>query len=192
MSAGLDVAAGLAGLASLGIHVVDVAWKIRGICTAIKDAPHEIEDLLQEAELFEAIIAEYSLRTPTSAASVLQEAAIRRCKRNFDLLYSDLRELGDGLTGKRRIWTSMKAVRKRERLQRLAAKVERSKTSLLHVGLLYYLQYAPSSAFSSPNTDTRYATADEHILTGREQPDLVSAGQSYDEACLRPYFEVCI
>ena len=90
MSTRLDIAAGVAGLASLGMHVVDVALTIRSVCIAIKDAPQEIEDVLQEAELFDAIIAEYSSRNPTSTSSPLQEVAIQRCKKAFGLLYSDL------------------------------------------------------------------------------------------------------
>lgn len=146
MSAGLDVAAGVAGVASLGINAIDVALKIRDVCKAVKNAPAEIRGLLQEAELFHAIILEYSRRITTVAPSALHETAIRNCERNFDLLYSSLQKLNAGLACKRNFWNSLKTMRKRETLEGLATKVERAKSSLVLVGLLHCMQYASSAS----------------------------------------------
>jgi hypothetical protein len=130
------VATGGMSVASLAIQIVDTIERLHKFWRAIKDAPKNIIDTLDELEVLGGMLMhlhshlkEDELSNPSDVAARRSLDYCRRVARELGVIACDLQQGMNGSNARRR-WTVVKYVGKKSALDELQARLERAKSML--------------------------------------------------------------
>ena len=132
----VGVVASAISISGLVLQIFDAVQKIRTFCTAVRDAPKEIKDTLDELEIFAQILLELQADSESEKKEELMSLSVRRCLRSCQKAAEDLAavavSLAEGLSGSksRRQWASIKKVLKNEMIKENYSRLERAKSAL--------------------------------------------------------------
>ncbi|KIW79526.1 hypothetical protein Z517_06138 [Fonsecaea pedrosoi CBS 271.37] len=136
----LGVVAGGAGLASLALQLFEVSQKLHELRANIRDAPVEMREILDEADLLRTILAEY-LHLSGAAdktrlmPTLVQKQAVDQCLKVLEILRHMAQELESTMrtSSSRRVmtWAKVEAAFNRKRFVKLQSTLERAKSTLV-------------------------------------------------------------
>ena len=128
-----------AGLASLGIQIIEGLVKLRDLCSRIHGAPEAVQQLLSELETLAHVLEEYentvgARAQGASAASHALKDAVRKCievQQNLsEISHSFEKDLFMLSSRRRSAWASVKFAVSEKHVATLLAKIERAKSSV--------------------------------------------------------------
>ena len=133
MAAGLDVAAGALGITGIALQLSSSIFKIKKFCAEVQNAPDELQTIVQEIENLSNILASFTKDEPELASSETLDdafqASLGLCSKAVSRLSAVVSQL-HGPTERIRIRNKVKIVLKRERIQSILEKLDRSKADL--------------------------------------------------------------
>ncbi|OAL38019.1 hypothetical protein AYO20_02852 [Fonsecaea nubica] len=136
----LGVVAGGAGLASLALQLFEVSQKLHELRANIRDAPVEMREILDEADLLRTILAEYLHLSGAADKTCLmptlvQKQALDQCLKVLEILRHMAQELESTMrtSSSRRVmtWAKVEAAFNRKRFVKLQSTLERAKSTLV-------------------------------------------------------------
>ncbi|MCJ1242806.1 hypothetical protein MMC30_000001, partial [Trapelia coarctata] len=109
--------------------------------SSIKDAPTDIQDLLEELQILANLLLEFD-SSPNSPTQVAATKAAQYCKNAGVKIDTVVKDLADGfaMSKGRRRWTAVKAVLKENKMARSLQRLERAK-SMLSLAQHCYTQF---------------------------------------------------
>lgn len=146
------------GIASLPLQVGDCIMRLKGFWDAVKDAPEEIKHLIDEIETLSLVLSNFEISEQPEL--VLWNDATSRCfqfcKKAIGILDSVVKEVEAELR-KRRGVGSIKAVLRRDAIEKLKERVMTAQSMLIlanNMYLVYVLHFHPvvhkGSMYSRP------------------------------------------
>ncbi|KAI9835263.1 MAG: hypothetical protein M1819_002407 [Sarea resinae] len=132
----LSAAASMMGVVSLAVQVCNDINQVHNFWLSVKDAPADVQQILDELDLFMqwiSIIAEEYRRSPVSGPT--EKAAmdtLMLCWKAAGEMNAMVKDLESGLakSGKARHWNAMKAVLRKEKIEKTQWQIERMKSVL--------------------------------------------------------------
>jgi uncharacterized protein YoxC len=121
------VASGVAVL-QLASQILSVSKKLHGVCSGVKGVPKRISDLLEEIQ----ILAETLEQTPLSESDAAQKCQffLKKTMIELEIFLKELEVKLNGCGGKtKRVLGRIKAVMKDQEVDRLVARLERTKNT---------------------------------------------------------------
>lgn len=138
MAEAFGIAAGAIGVVSLSIQLAESLQKVKSFYAAAKDAPPQIEELIEEIETMQDILSD--LESGTQSANIASSTNMQRCikvaqraTKSFVSFSSELQSR----VKKSRFRGSVKFALSQEDIRQMLDQLERTKSSLNLVYNLY-------------------------------------------------------
>ena len=134
----LGIVASGVSIGSIAIQIVGSVQQILDFWSSIKDAPSDIQDLLEELQILANLLLEFD-NNPNASKQAAAAKATEYCKNAATSIDSVVKDLADGfkdladgfaMSKARRRWTAVKAVLKEKKLTRSLQRLERAKLML--------------------------------------------------------------
>lgn len=131
----LGIIASGVSIASIAIQIVGSVQQVLDFWSSIRDAPTDIQDLLEEVQLLANLLLELDDNDNDSSGSTRQPTATKAaqyCKNAANSIDAVVKDLADGIAmskGRRR-WTAVKAVLKEKKMAKSLQRLERAKMML--------------------------------------------------------------
>ena len=127
----IRIAAGAIGVVSLSIQLAESLQKVKGFYTAVKNAPPQIEELIEEIEIMQDILSD--LESGSQSANMASSANMQRCMKiaqratkSFATFSSELQIRAK----KSRFRGGVKFALSRDDIKHMLDQLERTKSSL--------------------------------------------------------------
>ena len=137
----LAVAAGIVGVGSLTIQLLDQAQKLRKRLKSIKDLPAGIQDMLEELQLLALILRRHQA-TGTECVFSHQQWSFRRCESLLRLLQGLVEDVyyQCDCKGHTLSWFTFRASRRKEEIDKILGRTQRAVSLLRMVNQIEGLQ----------------------------------------------------
>ena len=128
----LGVIASGVSIGSITIQIVGSVQQILDFWSSIKDAPTDIQDLLEELQILANLLSEVDSSQNNGPNSSSQLAAAKYCKNAATSITDVVKDLADGfaMSKGRRRWTAVIAVLKEKKMAKSLQRLERAKMML--------------------------------------------------------------
>lgn len=131
----LGIIASGVSIASIAIQIVGSVQQILDFWSSIRDAPTDIQDLLEEVQLLASLLLELDDNDNDYSGSSRQPAATKAaqyCKNAANSIDAVIKDLAEGfaMSKGRRRWTAVKAVLKEKKMTKSLQRLERAKMML--------------------------------------------------------------
>ena len=157
MAEGIAVAASGVSIVSLALQILGGIKQLSDLWSSIKDAPKDINNLLNELELIASILMMVDeCHEPTTPAKSTLDQAKKYCQDAANSMNEVVKELKDGLetTGGKRRWAAMKAALKKEKLVQYRRRLEGAKSMLAIAQQCYFAWQVLPGLFHRISSDT--------------------------------------
>jgi len=132
----LGIVAGGIGIASFTIQIVDSAIKLKELCGQIRDAPEEIQNLIEELEALSLVLVDVGNSDNEVVLSNPVKICLELCARHADALSMIVKELGHEIK-KRKLFGGLRTVLKKGLIDRLRERLIRAQVMLITSHLTY-------------------------------------------------------
>jgi hypothetical protein len=125
------VAAGAIGIVSLSIQLAESLQKVKCFYGAVKNAPPQVEELIEEIEIMQDILSD--LESGSQSANMASSASMRRCMKVAQRATKSFVVFSDGLQKrikKSRFRGGVKFALSRDDIKQMLDQLERTKSSL--------------------------------------------------------------
>ena len=131
----LGIIASGVSIASIATQIVGSVQQILDFWSSIRDAPTDIQDLLEEVQLLANLLLELDDNDNDHSGSSRQPTATKAaqyCKNAANSIDAVIKDLADGfaMSKGRRRWTAVKAVLKEKKMAKSLQRLERAKMML--------------------------------------------------------------
>ena len=140
MAEPLSVVASGMGVAAFALQLAQSVTKIKKFCADVKNAPGELQEILDQIENISTIMARLGREETHSPSSSMNEdilqGSLQICQKAVDRISALASDLQDEMKS-RRLRTSVRTVLKQDTIEKMLAKLDRSKTDL-HIAYSMY------------------------------------------------------
>jgi hypothetical protein len=184
MAEAFGIAAGAIGVVSLSIQIAESLQKVKEFYAAVKNAPPQVEELIEEIEIMQDILSD--LQLGSHSANVASSANMQRClkvaqraTRNFAAFSSDLQIR----VKKCRFRGGVKFALSRDEIRQMIGQMERTKTSLSLAYSLYQQATAEDrhAAIISAVSSNQYLTVEKTATPTRNASPVIRRSVCIDE-----------
>ena len=120
----LGLAASGIGIVSLALQVGDCVVRLKSFWAAVKEAPEEIKQLIEEIETLSVVLAEFEGDQPSNSRCLVL------CRKALTILFEVVKEVETGI-GEKKKRGSVKAVLKRDKIDKLRERLARAQALLM-------------------------------------------------------------
>jgi len=133
------VASGM-GIASLAIQIGDCIVRLKGFCDAVKDAPEEIKHLIEEIDTLSLVLSGFETNEQPELNPGHEATAkcFQLCKKAIGILDGVVKDAEAEIKKRKRIG-SVKAVLKRDVIEKLRARLMTAQSMLMLSSNTYLL-----------------------------------------------------
>ncbi len=132
----LGIAASGIGIASLALQVGDCIVRLKSFCDAVKDAPEEIKHLIEAIETLSLVLSEFETNDQADLGQESSACCLLFCRKAKEALEGVVREV-EGAIGKSRRLGSMKAVLRRDVIEKLKGRLGIAQSMLMLSSQVY-------------------------------------------------------
>lgn len=145
MAEAFGVAGSAVGIISLALQLGEGISKLRDFWKAVKDAPEEILDILDELESTHEVLKEIEHNLGNQTISPAATRSLGFCQKGMNILHSAVKEL-DGEMRKRKKWGGVKMVMKKELLEKMEKRLGRASSLMImaHQNYTAYVHFSYS------------------------------------------------
>lgn len=133
---GLSTAASLIAVTSLAFQLAEQTRKLFEFWDSIQHAPEEINNIKSELESLRSVLEQIGHEAQHQPSSPSMASALRLCSGKIDTIRSLTADFESGLTCSRirtRKWSALRAVFKREKIEKVQNSLDRLKATLVLV-----------------------------------------------------------
>ena len=125
---------GIISVAGFALQILESVQKLKRFLSKVKHAHSQLEDLLDELNLYACLVSECeAASTATFASRLPSRTPLRCCERAAKLIATVLNDVQSGAQGsrKRGAWAGIKFVIKEQKIEENLRKLERAKSMLV-------------------------------------------------------------
>jgi len=136
----LGIAASGIGIASLALQVGDCIVRLKGFWDAVKDAPEEINHLIEEIETLSSVLSDFetSEQPELNLGRESTSKCLQFCKKAVGILDSVVKDIEANIKKRKRVG-SVKAVLKRDAIEKLRERLMTAQSMLMLSNNMYLL-----------------------------------------------------
>ena len=135
---GLSVAASVIAVSSLALQLAENARKLFDFWDSLQNAPEEIRDIKSDLDNLGKVLEQIAQEAQQQSPCPSTQSALRLCSGKINTITSITNEFEPGFAcSKRRIrkWSPLKAVFRREKIEKVQKSLDRIKATLVLVRL---------------------------------------------------------
>ena len=133
---GLSAAASVMAVGSLAVQLAESCKKMFDFWDSVQSAPEEINDIKSELKFLIIVFAQVGREAEHNQSSSLTLSILKSCSRKIDTIQSHTTKFEAGLISSKiytRKYSALRAVLKREKIEKVQNSLQRLKTSLMLV-----------------------------------------------------------